>query len=148
MSFLPAHIDNAPKDTAARSAYCKSLTWTSQDIQDLNLSALKTKPCVAMNQQCCLWVCVGVQTVECPYSQTAAFCKIRQLLPNCGFFKQPQANLYCTSYCCFTTARFHLSWSLPVSGHNFGLGMSFGSHKLIYSPQSKPRCLWSLGRGY
>ena len=133
MSFLPANIDNAPKDTAARSAYCNCLTWTSQDIQDLNLSALKTKPCVAMNQQCCLWVCVGVQTVECPYSQTAAFCKIRQLLPNCGFFKQPQASLYCTSYCCFTTARFHLNWSLLVSGQNFGLGMSFGSHKLIYT---------------
>ena len=74
-----------------------------------------------------------MQTVECPYSQTAAFCKIRQLLPNCGFFKQPQASLYCTSYCCFTTARFHLNWSLLVSGQNFGLGISFGSHKLIYT---------------
>ena len=71
--------------------------------------------------------------VECPCSQTAAFCKIRQLLPNCGFFKQPQASLYCTSYCCFTTARFHLNWSLLVSGQNFGLGISFGSHKLIYT---------------
>ena len=61
------------------------------------------------------------------------FARSRQLLPNCGFFKQPQANLYCTSYCCFTAARsFHLNWSLLVSGHNFGLGMSFGSHKLIY----------------
>ena len=71
-------------------------------------------------------------------SESAWACKwlnvhVSRRLPcaNYGFFKQPQANLYCTSYCCFTTARFHLNWSLLVSGHNFGLGMSFGSHKLI-----------------
>ena len=76
---------------------------------------------------------MGVQTVECPYSQTAAFCKIRQLLPNCGFFKQPQASLYCTSYCCFTTARFHLNWSLLVSGHTFGLGCHLTTDNIFAS---------------
>ena len=82
-------------------------------------------------------------------SESAWACKwlnvhVPRRLPcaNYGFFKQPQANLYCTSYCCFTTARFHLNWSLLVSGHTFGLGMSFRE------PQANLDCMSFNDRQY
>ena len=134
MSFLPARI-NAPgkillQDLPTAAVQLENLSGNSRlqlvCIEKQPMFCHETNNAVSESAWACTWLNVHVP-------KRLPFARSRQLLPNCGFFKQPQANLYCTSYCCFTAARsFHLNWSLLVSGHNFGLGMSFGSHKLIY----------------
>ena len=107
--------------------------------------------------------------VECPCSQTAAFCKIDSLWPKFGALEvatnQPILHIILVFH-----DRQTLSpelaptclWAETTNfcGHNFMLGMSLISHTLVciarhivsrqpnYSPQSTPRCLWSLGQGY
>ena len=91
---------------------------TSQEIQDFNLSALKKQPmfchetnnAVSESAWACTWLNVHVPK-RLPFARST--CSSQTL----GLFKQPPANRYFMSYCCFTTAKlFHLNWSLLVCG--------------------------------
>ena len=118
MSFLPARI-NAPgkillQDLPTAAVQLENLSGNSRlqlvCIEKQPMFCHETNNAVSESAWACTWLNVHVPK-RLPFARST--CSSQTL----GLFKQPPANRYFMSYCCFTTAKlFHLNWSLLVCG--------------------------------